>query len=56
MANLDNVQHVRPNIPDYSEVSVAVGQMVQSVLLGQSDPASALEEGSAAVESVLAGS
>src|SRR3954452_3634264 len=56
VANLDNVEHVRPNIPQYGEVSVAVGQMVQSVLLGQSDPASALEEGSAAVESALAGS
>jgi len=54
--NMDNVQHVRPNIPQYGEVSAAVGEMVQSVLLGKADPATALKDGSAAVESVLAGS
>ena len=54
--NMDNVEHVRPNIPQYGEVSAAVGEMVQSVLLGKADPATALKDGSAAVESVLAGS
>jgi multiple sugar transport system substrate-binding protein len=53
--NLNNVKHVRPNLPEYGEVSVAVGQMVQSVLLGKADPAQALKDGSAAVESALAG-
>ena len=38
VANLDNVKHVRPNIASYAEVSAAVGQMVQSVLLGQASP------------------
>ena len=32
VANLDNVKHVRPNIPQYAEVSQAIGTMVQSVL------------------------
>ena len=54
--NLDNVKHARPNIPEYGEVSAAVGQMVQSVLLGKADPKQALSDGSAAVESALAGS
>ena len=53
--NLDNVKHVRPNITSYGEVSTAVGQMVQSVLLGQADPQKALDTASDQVESVLAG-
>ncbi|WP_426562451.1 ABC transporter substrate-binding protein [Angustibacter sp. McL0619] len=56
VANLDNVKHVRPNLASYAEVSTAVGQMVQSVLLGQAEPAAALKTGSQAVASVLAGS
>jgi multiple sugar transport system substrate-binding protein len=54
--NLNNVKHVRPNISSYAEVSTAVGQMVQSVLLGRAQPAAALKSGSDAVKSALAGS
>ena len=54
--NLGNVKHVRPNIASYSEVSTAVGQMVQSVLLGQAEPQEALDTASDQVASVLAGS
>ncbi|HEY2272451.1 MAG TPA: ABC transporter substrate-binding protein [Jatrophihabitantaceae bacterium] len=54
--NLNNVKHVRPNIANYAEVSTAVGQMVQSVLLGQAQPAAALKSGAAQVASALAGS
>jgi multiple sugar transport system substrate-binding protein len=53
--NLDNVKHVRPNIASYGEVSTAIGQMVQSVLLGQADPQKALDTASDQVASVLAG-
>ena len=53
--NLGNVKHVRPNIASYSEVSTAVGQMVQSVLLGQAEPQEALDTASDQVASVLAG-
>ena len=53
--NLNNVKHVRPNITSYSEVSTAVGQMVQSVLLGQAEPQEALDTASDQVASVLAG-
>ena len=54
--NLNDIKHVRPNIPDYAQVSTAVGQMVQSVLLGQSSPAAALKSGADQVSSALAGS
>jgi multiple sugar transport system substrate-binding protein len=54
--NLDQVKHVRPNLPEYAQVSTAVGQMVQSVLLGQSQPADALKTGASQVTAALAGS
>jgi multiple sugar transport system substrate-binding protein len=53
--NLDNVKHARPNIAAYAQVSTAVGQMVQSVLLGQADPQKALDTASEQVTSALAG-
>jgi multiple sugar transport system substrate-binding protein len=53
--NLDNVHHVRPNIPQYSEVSTAIGQMVQSVLLGKAQPQQALDSARDQVTGVLAG-
>jgi multiple sugar transport system substrate-binding protein len=56
VSNLDNVKHVRPNIASYSKVSAAIGQMVQSVLLGKAQPADALKAASDQVASVLAGS
>jgi multiple sugar transport system substrate-binding protein len=56
VANLNNVKHVRPNIPEYAQVSSAVGQMVQSVLLGQAQPAAALKTGASAVTAALTGS
>jgi multiple sugar transport system substrate-binding protein len=55
VANLNNVKHIRPNIASYTEVSQAVGQMVQSVLLGQAQPQAALDSASKQVASVLAG-
>ena len=54
--NLDQVKHVRPNLPEYAQVSTAVGQMVQSVLLGQAQPADALKSGSSQVAAALTGS
>jgi multiple sugar transport system substrate-binding protein len=56
VANLDNVKHVRPNIPQYGEVSAAIGTMVQSVLLGKATPDEALSQGQSQVASALAGS
>ena len=54
--NLKNVKHARPNIAAYNEVSSAVGKMVQSVLLGQSEPQAALDAARDEVTGVLAGS
>ncbi|MFL6099067.1 MAG: ABC transporter substrate-binding protein [Actinomycetales bacterium] len=54
--NLNNVKHVRPNIASYGEVSTAIGQMVQSVLLGKAQPADALKRAGQAVTGALAGS
>lgn len=56
VANLLNVKHVRPNIPQYAEVSAAIGTMVQSVLLGQATPDQALSQAQSQVTSALAGS
>jgi multiple sugar transport system substrate-binding protein len=56
VANLNNVKHVRPNIPEYAEVSAAIGTMVQSVLLGQASPDDALKTASSQVTAALAGS
>ena len=53
--NLDNVKHVRPNIAGYSEVSTALGQMVQSVLIGKAEPQAALDTARDSVASALAG-
>jgi multiple sugar transport system substrate-binding protein len=55
VANLNNVKHVRPNIASYPQVSQALGQMLQSVLLGQSPSQKALKTASAAAASALAG-
>jgi multiple sugar transport system substrate-binding protein len=54
--NLNNVKHVRPNLPEYGQISTAVGQMVQSVLLGQASPEAALKSGSSQVAAALTGS
>jgi multiple sugar transport system substrate-binding protein len=54
--NLNNVKHTRPNIASYGEVSTAIGEMVQSVLLGQAEPQAALDAASDQVAGVLAGS
>jgi len=53
--NLDNVKHVRPNVTSYGEISTAIGQMVQSVLLGQADPQEALDAAKDQVAGALAG-
>lgn len=53
--NLDNVKHVRPNITSYGQVSTTLGQMIQSVLLGQAEPQQALDSAKEQVAGVLAG-
>jgi multiple sugar transport system substrate-binding protein len=53
--NLDNVEHVRPNIESYPQVSTAIGQMVQSVLIGKAQPQQALDSARDQVAGALAG-
>ena len=54
--NLDNVKNARPNIASYPEISAALGQAVQAVLLGKSAPQAALDAAKSQVEGILAGS
>ncbi len=54
--NLNNVKHIRPNIPAYAEVSTSIGQMVQAVLLGKAEPQKAMDAARDQVTSALAGS
>jgi len=50
------VEHARPNVPTYGQISTAIGQMVQSVLLGRAEPQQALDSARDEVTSALAGS
>jgi multiple sugar transport system substrate-binding protein len=54
VANLNNVTKARPNIASYPEVSAAIGQAVQSVLLGKADPQAALSSAEQQINSILA--
>lgn len=56
VANLDNVTKARPNIPVYPKISMALGQAVQSVLLGRAKPADAIATASQAIDGILAAS
>jgi multiple sugar transport system substrate-binding protein len=52
--NLNNVKHVRPSIEAYGQISTTLGQMVQSVLLGQAQPAPALHDATLKIADALA--
>ena len=52
--NLANATQARPSIVSYPKISTIVGQMVQSVLLGQAEPKQALEKAAQEVDAVLA--
>jgi len=54
VANLDNVTKARPNIPTYPKISIALGQAVQSVLLGRAQPDQAITVASQAIDAILA--
>jgi len=55
IANLGNVRQARPQIPQYPKISQILGTMIVSVLLGQSQPQTALSTAAAQVNQVLAG-
>jgi multiple sugar transport system substrate-binding protein len=54
VANLENVTKARPNIPQYPKISIALGQAVQSVLLGRAQPDQAISVASQAIDTILA--
>lgn len=56
ISNLGNVRQARPQIATYPQISQVIGTMVVSVLLGKSQPASALAAAASRVNQILAGS
>jgi multiple sugar transport system substrate-binding protein len=52
--NLGNVRQARPQIPTYPKISQVLGNMVVSVLLGKSQPATALHSAAQQVNQILA--
>jgi multiple sugar transport system substrate-binding protein len=53
VANLANAKKVRPTIVSYPRISEAIGQAVQSVLLGKAQPQAALDQAASRVDSIL---
>ncbi len=53
VANLANAKKVRPVDARYPRISEAVGQAVQSVLLGKAQPKQALDDAASQVDSIL---
>jgi multiple sugar transport system substrate-binding protein len=54
VANLANATQARPSITSYPKISTIVGQMVQSVLLGQVEPKQALSSAAQQVNAIVA--
>jgi multiple sugar transport system substrate-binding protein len=52
--NLDNVKKVRPTVEQYPAISEALGQAIVSVMLGESQPADALNTAAKAADAALA--
>ena len=52
--NLVNVTKARPQVPQYPQVSVALGQAVVNVLLGKSEPQQALDDAAQQANGALA--
>ncbi len=52
--NLSNALHVRPSVTQYPRISETLGQSITAVLLGQSDPKSALDDAAEQVNGLLA--
>jgi multiple sugar transport system substrate-binding protein len=53
--NLNNVTKSRPPIPEYPEISKALGQAVQAILLGKEEPKAALDAAAQQADTALAG-
>jgi multiple sugar transport system substrate-binding protein len=55
ITNLGNVKQARPQLATYPQISMILGTMIVSVLLGRSQPAAALATAAQQVNQVLAG-
>jgi multiple sugar transport system substrate-binding protein len=53
VTNLANAKKSRPTLETYPRISEAIGQAVQSVLLGKAQPKAALDEAAGKVDSIL---
>jgi multiple sugar transport system substrate-binding protein len=53
-SNLNNATQARPQSTKYPKISTAIGQAVQSVLLGKADPKQALSQAAQQVNGILA--
>lgn len=52
--NLNNVKKVRPTVEQYPAISEALGQAIVSVMLGENQPAAALDSAAQAADAALA--
>jgi multiple sugar transport system substrate-binding protein len=53
--NLSNVKNARPQIPAYPKISLALSNAIVAVMLGKTDPQTALAQAAQATNSALAG-
>ena len=51
--NLANAKKARPVTAKYPQISQAIGQAVQAVLLGKAQPNAALDQAAGKVDSIL---
>ena len=54
VTNLNNVKQARPQLASYPKISTVLGTMVDSVLLGKSQPQAALDSAAQQVNQILA--
>jgi multiple sugar transport system substrate-binding protein len=54
VANLNNAVQARPVLTNYNEISSAMGQAIQAVLLGKAQPKQALDNAANSVNQILA--
>jgi multiple sugar transport system substrate-binding protein len=53
--NLSNAHHIRPPVPQYTQISVAVGKAIETSLLGRGSPKDTLAQAAKTADSALGG-
>ena len=51
--NLANAKHIRPPVPQYTELSLDLGKAMAAVMIGKSEPKAALDDAAKKVDSLL---